>query len=107
MLKSGCAIKALAHKTRTRLERAIAIRLVIGRRTNPPPGHQVIWRGLAQLITRCEGFLLGKASCPAHLILKRQSRLRRLKLKGLLPKTRDAGERCVPPGRPRRVKIRR
>ena len=30
VLKSGCAIEALAHKTRTRLERAIAIRLVIG-----------------------------------------------------------------------------
>ena len=30
VLKSGFAIEALAHKTRTRLERAIAIRLVIG-----------------------------------------------------------------------------
>ena len=30
VLKSGCGIEALAHKTRTRLERAIAIRLVIG-----------------------------------------------------------------------------
>ena len=30
VLKSGCAVEALAHKTRTRLERAIAIRLVIG-----------------------------------------------------------------------------
>ena len=30
VLKSGCAIEALAHKTRTRLGRAIAIRLVIG-----------------------------------------------------------------------------
>jgi hypothetical protein len=30
ILKSGCAIEALAHKTRTRLERAIAIRLIIG-----------------------------------------------------------------------------
>lgn len=30
VLKSGCAIEALAHKTRCRLERAIAIRLVIG-----------------------------------------------------------------------------
>lgn len=30
VLKSGCAIEALAHKTRIRLERAIAIRLVIG-----------------------------------------------------------------------------
>jgi len=30
VLKSGCAIEGLAHKTRTRLERAIAIRLVIG-----------------------------------------------------------------------------
>ena len=30
VLKSGCAIETLAHKTRTRLERAIAIRLVIG-----------------------------------------------------------------------------
>ena len=30
VLKSGCAIEALAHKSRTRLERAIAIRLVIG-----------------------------------------------------------------------------
>ena len=32
MLKSGCAIEALAHKTRTRLERAIAIRLVTDKR---------------------------------------------------------------------------
>ena len=30
VLKSGCGIETLAHKTRTRLERAIAIRLVIG-----------------------------------------------------------------------------
>ena len=30
VLKSGCTIEALAHKTRTRLGRAIAIRLVIG-----------------------------------------------------------------------------
>ena len=30
VLKSGCAIETLAHKTRTRLGRAIAIRLVIG-----------------------------------------------------------------------------
>ena len=48
-----------------------------------------------------------RCGCLAHLILKRQSRLRNLKLKGLLPKTSDAGGRCVPPGRPRRVKIRR
>ena len=46
----------------------VAVRLVarlggdIGRHTDPPPGHQVIWRGLAQLITLCKGFLLGKAS---------------------------------------------
>ena len=32
VLKSGCAIEALAHKTRTRLERAIAIRLVTDKR---------------------------------------------------------------------------
>ena len=30
VLKSGCGIEKLAHKTRTRLERAVAIRLVIG-----------------------------------------------------------------------------
>ena len=32
VLKSGCGIEALAHKTRTRLERAIAIRLVTDKR---------------------------------------------------------------------------
>ena len=44
----------------------VAVRLVarlggyIGRHTDPPPGHEVIWRGHAQLITLCEGFVLGK-----------------------------------------------
>ena len=32
VLKSGCGIEKLAHKTRTRLERAIAIRLVTDKR---------------------------------------------------------------------------
>ena len=45
-----------------------AVRLVarlgghIGRRKDPPPGHEVIWRGQAQLITLCEGFVLSKNS---------------------------------------------
>jgi len=29
---------------------------------NPRPGHEVIWRGQAQPITLCEGFVLGKDS---------------------------------------------
>ena len=41
VLKSGCAIEALAHKTHTRLERAIAIRPVIGWRIM----HMTLLRG--------------------------------------------------------------
>ena len=45
-----------------------AVRLVarlggyIGRRTDLAPGHEVIWRGHAQLMTLCEGFVLGRDS---------------------------------------------
>jgi len=45
-----------------------AVRLVarlggyFGRRKDPPPGLEVIWRGQAQLMTLCEGFALGKDS---------------------------------------------
>ena len=118
VLKTGCQVEGLAHKTAERLKRAVAIDLVIawrimlmtlmGRecpglpadllfsdvelrllhafarqrklegpgtlgvavrlvarlggyiaRTNdPPPGHQVIWRGLSYLQTLCHGFEL-------------------------------------------------
>ncbi|MBW9249060.1 MAG: hypothetical protein GJU72_08735 [Acidithiobacillus ferriphilus] len=41
-----------------------AVRLVarlgghIGRANDPPPGHQIMWQGYAQLRTLCEGFAL-------------------------------------------------
>ncbi|KAB2831870.1 MAG: hypothetical protein F9K48_11565 [Candidatus Brocadia sp.] len=30
----------------------------LGRSSDPPPGHQVMWNGSAQLQLMCEGFLL-------------------------------------------------
>ena len=30
----------------------------LGRSSDPPPGHQVMWNGYAQLQLMCEGFLL-------------------------------------------------
>jgi len=119
VLKSGCRVEDLAHKTAERLRRAIAINLVIawrimlmtllGRETpelpsevlfsdleievlsayaqkrnypppdclgatvklvarlggylarasDPPPGHQIMWRGYEKLQLMCEGFVLG------------------------------------------------
>ncbi|WP_291995677.1 IS4 family transposase [Candidatus Accumulibacter sp. ACC003] len=36
----------------------------LGRATDPPPGHQIMWHGYAQLQTLCEGFCLNtKNSC--------------------------------------------
>ncbi len=118
VLKTGCKIERLAHKTAERLKRAIAINMVIawrimmmtllgrevpdlpaevlfsdieievlqrhalkkkqkkpsslgdavillgrlggylGRGKDPPPGHEVIWKGYSQLQTMCMGFLL-------------------------------------------------
>jgi hypothetical protein len=119
VIKSGCRIEDLAHRTADRLRRAIAINLVIawrimlmtllgreqpelpaevlftdleievlnaiakkkrlklplqlgdavrlvaqlggylGRSNDPPPGHQIIWQGYAQLQLLCEGYVLG------------------------------------------------
>lgn len=121
VLKSGCGVEKIAHKTAERLKRAIAINLVIawrimlmtllGRETpelpqevifsdleikvlaayakkkhysspnclgeavklvaklggylaranDPPPGHQIMWKGYAILQLMCEGFELGIA----------------------------------------------
>jgi hypothetical protein len=118
VLKSGCGIEDLAHKTAERLRRAIAINLVIawrimlmtlmgretpelpaevlfsdielktlrayakkkrlepplllgdavrlvaklggylGRKNDPPPGHQIIWQGYTVLQAMCMGFAL-------------------------------------------------
>ena len=118
VLKSGCGIEDLAHKTAERLRRAIAINLVIawrimlmtlmgrevpelpaellfsdielktlrayakkkhltsplllgdavrlvaklggylGRKNDPPPGHQIIWQGYMVLQAMCMGFAL-------------------------------------------------
>ena len=63
MFRYLCVIVLAAPKTL-----GAAVRLVarlggyIGRRKDPRPGHEVIWRGQAQLSTLCEGFVLGKAS---------------------------------------------
>jgi hypothetical protein len=118
VLKSGCCVENVAHKTANRLKRAIAINLVIawrimlmtllGRKTpqlppevlfsdleikvlsayakkkcykppdclgaavklvarlggyldrtkDPPPGHQIMWKGYTKLQLMCEGFAL-------------------------------------------------
>jgi len=118
VLKTGCRIERLAHKTAERLKRAIAVNMVIawrimlitllgrevpelpaevlfsdieievlhrdalkkklkipaslgdavillgrlggylGRGKDPPPGHEVIWKGYSQLQTMCMGFSL-------------------------------------------------
>ena len=118
VLKSGCKIEKLAHKSAERLRRAIAINMVIawrimlmtllgrevpglpaeimfsdielkvlraysakkkltqpdklgdavilvaklggyiGRKNDPPPGHQIIWNGYSKLQHMCEGFSL-------------------------------------------------
>jgi hypothetical protein len=118
VLKSGCRIEEIGHHTADRLERAIAINLVIawrvmlmtllgretpelpadmlfsdleiqvlqayakkrrlrvpahlgdavrlvakiggylGRASDPPPGHQLMWQGYTQLHLMCEGFAL-------------------------------------------------
>ncbi len=123
VLKSGCGIEDLAHKTAERLKRAIAIHLVIGwrimlmtllgrtcpalpaevlfsdlevtvlrayalkknkhppvqlsdavclvasiggylgRKKDPPPGHQLMWLGYSYLRHMCEGYLLGGNTC--------------------------------------------
>ncbi len=34
----------------------------LSRKNDPPPGHQLMWRGYAHLQIMCEGFLL-KESC--------------------------------------------
>lgn len=120
VLKTGCKIERLAHKTAERLKRAIAINMVIawrimlmtllgrevpnlpaevlfsdieievlqrhalkkklkkpsslgdavillgrlggylGRGKDPPPGHEVIWKGYSQLQTMCMGFSLAE-----------------------------------------------
>ena len=119
VLKSGCRIEELGHKTAERLKRAVAINLVIAwrimlmtllgrtmpelpaevlfsdleirfleafarqrklegpttlgiatrlvarlggyiaRNNDPPPGHEVMWRGFSTLQTMCQGFLIG------------------------------------------------
>jgi hypothetical protein len=119
VLKSGCRIEELGHKTAERLKRAVAINLVIAwrimlmtllgrtlpelaaevlfsdleirlleafarqrklegpttlgiatrlvarlggyiaRNNDPPPGHEVMWRGFSTLQTMCQGFVLG------------------------------------------------
>jgi hypothetical protein len=68
VLKSGCQVEQIGHKTADRLRRAIAIKLVIawrimlmtllGRANDPPPGHQIMWQGYTKLQTMCEGFAL-------------------------------------------------
>jgi hypothetical protein len=118
VLKSGCGIEKIAHKTADRLRRAVAINLVIawrimlmtllgreapnlppdvlfsdieievlrgyakkknlnspdclgaavrlvaniggyiGRSSDPPPGHQLVWKGYSRLQLICEGFVL-------------------------------------------------
>ena len=63
-------LTAYAKKKRLAAPKTLgaAVRLVarlggyIGRRRDPPPGHEVIWRGQAQLSTLCDGFVLGKNS---------------------------------------------
>ncbi|HCZ14522.1 MAG TPA: hypothetical protein DHV85_07965 [Candidatus Accumulibacter sp.] len=32
----------------------------LGRANDPPPGHQIMWQGYAQLQTLCDGFCLNK-----------------------------------------------
>jgi hypothetical protein len=34
----------------------------LGRKGDPPPGHQVMWMGYSQLCFMCDGYLLGRAS---------------------------------------------
>jgi hypothetical protein len=34
----------------------------LGRKGDPPPGHQVLWTGYSQLTFMCAGYLLGRAS---------------------------------------------
>ena len=118
VLKSGCGVEKLAHRTAERLRRAIAINMIVawrimlmtllGRKTpelpveilfsdleikvlkafaqkknlpppnsigsaimiiarigghlnrsgDPPPGHQVMWKGFAKFQQMCEGFIL-------------------------------------------------
>ena len=33
----------------------------LGRKNDPPPGHQIMWRGYAILQILCEGYLLGRS----------------------------------------------
>jgi len=124
VLKSGCEIEKLQHKTAERLKRSVAINLVtawrimlltllgrecpqlpaevlfsdlelrvlraqaqaqkktlteplllgeavrqvaklggyLGRANDPPPGHQLMWQGYANLQLMCDGFVLGLGS---------------------------------------------
>ena len=33
----------------------------LGRKKDPPPGHQIMWRGYANLQLLCDGYLLGRS----------------------------------------------
>ena len=33
----------------------------LGRKKDPPPGHQIMWKGYANLQILCDGYLLGRS----------------------------------------------